>query len=298
MRQGDTAFLGHPRGLGWLSFSEAWERFSYYGMQALLVLYMTHQLLQPGHVENVLGFTPFRAFIESLYGPLSPEALASAIFGFYAGFVYLTPIGGGFLADRFLGRTNTVTIGAVLMALGHFLMAFDASFLLALLCLLIGVGCFKGNIAAQVGDLYPPGDLRRADAFQIYILGIQIAVIISPIACSTLAAVYGWHWGFGAAGVGMLIGLVIYLCGRPWLPPEPERRRKIAGPRPKLSAADWRSVLVLVALVPVLALSSVGNQQIGNAYMIWAENSMQMTFFGITIPTPLARFRSIRSSAW
>ena len=167
VRYADTAFFGHPRGLAWLSFSEVWERFSYYGMQALLVLYMTHYLLQPGHIEHVAGFGPFRAAIESLYGPLTPAALASAIFGLYAGFVYLTPIAGGLLADRVLGRTRTVTVGALLMTMGHFLMAFEVSFLLALACLLIGIGCFKGNIATQVGDLYPPGDPRRADAYQI-----------------------------------------------------------------------------------------------------------------------------------
>ena len=284
IRHGDTAFLGHPRGLGWLAFSEAWERFSYYGMQALLVLYMTHQLLQPDHVENVLGFGPFRAVIESFYGPLSPQALASAIFGLYAGFVYLTPIGGGILADRFLGRTQTVTIGAILMALGHFLMAFDASFLAALLCLLIGVGCFKGNIAAQVGDLYAPDDPRRADAYQIYLLGVQIAVIISPLVCGTLGEVYGWHWGFGAAGIGMLVGLLIYLGGRSWLPPEPERRRTASNPKPRLTAQDWRVVIVLAALVPVLAVGSVGNQQIFNAYLVWGEANLQLVFFGKTMP--------------
>jgi POT family proton-dependent oligopeptide transporter len=164
IRLSDKAFLGHPRGLAWLSFSEVWERFSYYGMQALLVLYMEHQLFQPGHVENVAGFGPFRRAIEYFYGPLSPLGLASAIFGLYAGFVYLTPIAGGILADRVIGRTRAVIAGAVLMSAGHFLMAFEVSFLLALACLLVGVGCFKGNIATQVGDLYAAGDPRRADA--------------------------------------------------------------------------------------------------------------------------------------
>jgi proton-dependent oligopeptide transporter, POT family len=233
IRHGDTAFLGHPRGLGWLSFSEFWERFSYYGMQTLLVLYMTHQLLQPGHVENVVGFGPFRAAIEAVYGTLSPQALASAVYGLYAGLVYLTPLAGGFLADRFIGRTRAVTIGAVLMAAGHFLMAFEVSFLLALLCLLLGVGCFKGNIAGQVGDLYAPEDPRRADAFQIYLFGIQLAVIISPIICGILgeSADYGWHWGFGVAGIGMMIGLIVYRSGRSWLPPEPPLKRRSAAPR-------------------------------------------------------------------
>ncbi|HEY1906524.1 MAG TPA: oligopeptide:H+ symporter, partial [Myxococcaceae bacterium] len=213
-----TDVLGHPRGLAYLVFAETWERFSYYGMQALLVLYMGQQLLLPGHVERVAGFAAFRTWIEHVYGPLSPAALASVIFGLYAGGVYLTPLAGGFIADRFLGRTVTVTIGALLMVAGHFLMAFEVTFLLALTCLLLGVGCFKGNIASQVGEMYGPGDLRRADAFQIYYLGINVAVIVSPLICGTLGQKVAWHWGFGAAGVGMLIGLAVYLSGRRWLP--------------------------------------------------------------------------------
>ena len=285
VRQGDTAFLGHPRGLAWLSFSEMWERFSYYGMQALLVLYMVKQLLLPGHVENVVGFGLFRRAIEHFYGPLTPLALGSAIFGLYAGFVYVTPIAGGILADRFLGRTRTVVVGAVLMTIGHFMMAFEASFLLALLCLLVGVGCFKGNIATQVGDLYEPGDPRRADAFQIYMLGIQVAVIVSPLVCGTLGQEYDWHWGFGAAGVGMLFGLATYLSGLSWLPPEPKMvRGKAKAPRPPLGPGKWRIVLILALLVPVLALGSVGNQEIFNAYLIWGEANYQMVFFGMTVP--------------
>src|SRR5579863_3954538 len=254
-RSSETAFLGHPAGLGWLAGSEFWERFSYYGMQALLVLYMTHYLLLPGPLSHVLGFAPFQKFLEFLnHRPLSGEALASATYGFYAGFVYLTPLAGGLIADRLLGRTATVTIGASLMALGHFLMAFDVSFLLALSCLLIGVGCFKGNIAAQVGDLYAADDPRRADAFQIYYIGIQIAVIFSPFVCGTLGETVGWHWGFGAAGVGMLIGLLIYLKGRYALPKEKMRRGEVVQ-RPPMTSRDRQAVALLVLLIPVLALS-------------------------------------------
>ena len=112
---------------------------------------------------------------------------------FYAAWVYLTPILGGLLADRVLGRTRTVILGASLMALGHFLMAFDATFLIAHRCLLLGVGCFKGNIASQVGDLYSQDDPRRADAIQIYFLGIQIAVIVAPFVCGTLGESVDWH---------------------------------------------------------------------------------------------------------
>jgi proton-dependent oligopeptide transporter, POT family len=283
-RDRNTAFFGHPIGLGWLSATEFWERFSYYGMQALLVLYMTKQLLLPGHVEHVLGFSGFRGIIESVRGPLPPTALASQIFGLYAGLVYVTPILGGVLADRVIGRDRAVIAGACLMALGHFLMAFDASFLLAMLCLLIGVGCFKGNIATQVGDLYAKNDPRRADAFQMYFFGIQLAGIVTPLVCGTLGQIYGWHWGFGAAGVGMLAGLAVYLIGRPTLAPEPPIRRKGSVARLALTAPEWRNVWVLVALLPVLALSVLGNQQIYNAYLVWGDAHFRLDFFGMNMP--------------
>src|SRR6185312_12851244 len=219
---------------------------------------------------------------ESIYGKLTPAELASIIFGFYAGFVYVTPLAGGWLADRWIGRTRTVTIGALLMALGHFMMAFEATFLFALLSLLIGVGCFKGNIAAQVGDLYAENDPRRADAFQIYYLGIQIAVIISPIICGTLGETVGWPWGFSAAGVGMLIGLATYLVGRPALPPEKMRAGDVI--RPPMTRRDGMTVALLVGLMLVLGLSLVGNMQIFNAYLIWAQKNFQLVFFGKTMP--------------
>jgi POT family proton-dependent oligopeptide transporter len=284
--EADRSFLGHPRGLAYLSFCEAWERFSFYGMQTLLVLYMVSQLLLPGHIEHVAGFSAFRAAIERAYGgPLSTVALASAIFGLYTGLVYLTPIVGGLIADRWLGRTRTVTIGALLMAAGHFLMAFDASFLIALLCLLTGVGCFKGNIASQVGSLYAPDDLRRADAYQIYFLFINAAVIVAPLITGTLGEVYAWHYGFGAAGVGMLISLVIYLYGRNWLPPENARTRTESVPPPRLDRNERHAVLVLVLILPVLAIGAVGNQQIYNAYLLWVPSHVSMVFFGWTMPT-------------
>ena len=280
----DKRFLGHPLGLGFLSFAEAWERFSYYGMQALLVLYMGQQLFLPGHVEHVAGFTAFRAGIEHVYGHLSPAALASVIFGLYAGGVYLTPLAGGFIADRILGRTATITIGAILMAIGHFLMAFEVSFLGALACLLVGVGCFKGNIASQVGQLYAPDDLRRADAFQIFLLGINIAVIIAPLVCGTLGQKVAWHWGFGAAGVGMVLGLIVYLSGRRFLPPDVIQRDTPKAPRPKLAAAEIRTVLVLAAMVPLMAVAALGNQEIFNAYLVWGDAHYNLQFFGQTMP--------------
>ncbi len=277
-------FLGHPRGLWYLAFTEAWERFSYYGMQALLVLYMVKYLLLPGRIENVVAFESFR----HLYGGLDGQALASAIFGTYTASVYLTPIFGGFLADRVLGRRRTVLLGALTMAAGHFLMAFEVAFLFALLCLVLGCGMFKGNIASQVGSLYKPEDLRRADAFQIFYLGINAGVIASPLIVGTLGEVWGWHYGFGAAGVGMLIAIAIYLSGQRYLRGEELEARAAAlaaTPRAKLTGRDWRAVLALIALIPVMAIAIVPNNQIFNAYLVWGDQQFDLVFLGKKLPT-------------
>lgn len=280
----DRAFLGHPAGLGWLAFCELWERFSYYGMQALLVLYLSNYLFMPGNIGAVAGMDALRAAIENVTGPRSPQQLASAVFGLYVGLVYLTPIFGGLIADRWLGRTRTVVIGSLLMAAGHFLMAFETALLPALGCLLLGVGCFKGNIAAQVGDLYAPGDKRRASAFQIFMLAVQIAVIAAPIVCGTLGERVGWHWGFGSAGVGMLIGLVVYLAGRRWLPPEAPRGGARSEARPPMGRRAALQVALLVAMLPLLMLSIVGNQQYNNGFPLWSQQHMDMVVAGFAVP--------------
>jgi len=284
----DRAFFGHPKGLAFLAFTEAWERFSYYGMQTLLVLYMVHQLLLPGHIEHVAGFKQFQALLEAInHRELAGQALASAVFGLYTALVYFTPFFGGLLADRVLGRTPTIILGACLMALGHFLMAFDLTFILALVCLMLGSGCFKGNIATQVGQLYAENDNRRADAFQIFYLGINAGVIVSPFVTGTLAEKVAWHWGFGAAGIGMLISLVIYLSGRKFLPKDPPLRRtaETKAATPAMTAHDWRVLVLLLAMIPVLSASVVGNQEIFNAYLVWAERSADLRLFGKPILT-------------
>ena len=281
----EHAFFGHPAGLGWLAFCELWERFSYYGMQGLLVLYATQYLFMPEHIGNVSGMDSLRAAIESFQGPRSPQQLGSMIFGLYAGLVYLTPIFGGLIADRWLGRTKTVTIGALMMAAGHFLMAFEVYFLWALACLIIGVGCFKGNIAAQVGDLYAPEDKRRSRAFQIFMLSVQIAVMAAPLVCGTLGEKVGWHWGFGAAGVGMLIGLAVYLMARSYLPPEPPRgKQAVRAVRTPLTSEEKKRMALLIALLPVLMLSIVGNQQFQNAFPQWSDKHMDLVLFGWEVP--------------
>jgi proton-dependent oligopeptide transporter, POT family len=292
----DRAFLGHPKGLGYLAFTEAWERFSYYGMQTLLVLYMVKELLLPGHIEHVWFFEP----IKRLYG-LQGQPLASAIFGTYTALVYLTPILGGFLADRVLGKRRTVLAGAATMALGHFLMAFEQTFLFALLCLVVGCGMFKGNLASQVGALYKSEDLRRADAFQIYYLAVNAGVITTPLIVGTLGETVGWHWGFAAAGIGMLIGLSIYVAGENYLPKEDFVRGSASAraQRPPLSRRERLITAALILLIPVLAVAIVPNNQIFNAYLVWGNEQFDLVFFGKKLPTTwLITLDSITSVAF
>lgn len=288
----DKAFLGHPKGLAYLAFTEAWERFSYYGMQGLLALYMIQQLLLPGHVENVIGGDPFLSWITSTYGADTVKAQSSAIFGLYTSVIYVSPLLGGLIADRLLGRTRTIVMGGVIMALGHFLMAFDQSFLAALACLVFGAGCLKGNIASQVGGLYKAGDNRAADAFQIFYLAINAGAIAAPLVCGTLGQTVGWHWGFGVAGFGMLISLVIYLAGRKHLPPDPNVRRagEAATPRAKFGPRDGLVFAILLLLLPVLAIGVTGNQQIFNAYQVWVDETANLTFFGFSFPSTWIQF--------
>jgi proton-dependent oligopeptide transporter, POT family len=324
----DRAFLGHPKGLGYLAFVEGCERFSYYSMQTLLVLYMTKYLLLPERMDGVLGLRWAQA---ALYGGQQGQPLASAIFGDYSSLVYLTPIAGGLIADRWLGRRATLILGAVVMAIGHFLMAFEGAFLFALISLIVGVGLFKGNIASQVGELYGPKDLRRAMAFQIFYIAINVSVIIAPLISGTLGEKVGWHYGFGTAGIVMVAGLLLYLKAGPWLPKEDRAVQAKAsadgvnGTRLLIFAAIALAVLILLGrmvpaigamgisgqvglsvalgllagvapndrprlialllLIPILAMAMLTNQEIFNAYLVWADEQFQLTFFGTTLPT-------------
>lgn len=217
-RPADTAFFGHPRGLAYLAFTETWERFSYYGMTSLVTLYMVQQLFLPGHVEAVAGLATLRRLFE-WDGPITDTAFAALIYGWYGGLVYLTPILGGWIADRWLGTKATVVLGALLMCGGHLAMAFDRTFLLALLLLICGSGCLKGNISAQVGELYPEAaESLRTQGYTIFSAGINVGAVLGPLTCGTLAAIWGWHAGFGAAAALMLLALVIYLAGQRHLP--------------------------------------------------------------------------------
>jgi proton-dependent oligopeptide transporter, POT family len=297
----DSTFLGHPKGLLYLAFTEAWERFSYYGMTALVVLFMVNQLLMPGHVEHIAGFPGFRAAVESIVGPLSTQALASQIFGLYSGFVYFTPLLGGMVADRWIGQRNAVVIGALSMSAGHIAMAFDQSFLLALLLLVVGSGLLKGNISAQVGALYPPEDEAwRTRGFVIFSTAINIGAVIGPLLCGLLAQVYGWHYGFGIAAIFMLVGLATYLYGYRYLPARVERR-KLEGNR--LTAADLsagvltkeerRIVYALIAVIIITIFQSTAFYQVFNVNSIWIQHHVALDLGTFRIPVPW--FQSINS---
>jgi len=277
----------HPTGLFVLFFTEMWERFSYYGMRALLVLYMTQHLIHSAQSgETVLGFKALQSGLETLFGPLSNQALASQIYGLYTGFVYFTPFFGGILADRFLGQRKTLVIGGVLMAIGHFLMALEAFFLPALFLLILGSGCFKPNISTQVGRLYAEDDPRRDGAFTLFYMGINLGAFFSPLVCGTLGQVYGWHYGFGAAGVGMLIGLTIYLSGQKFLAEDHlTNHSQDSGTATALTGKEWQAIGSLAALAILNIVFWAVYEQQGNTLQLFAEHNTDRYFWGWEMPS-------------
>lgn len=292
-----AATEGHPPGLYVLFFTEMWERMSYYGMRALLVLYMTDYLfVRPDIGRRVFGYDALKHGLELIFGPLAAQPLASQIYGLYTGLVYLTPVLGGLLADRVLGQRKSVIIGCVIMALGHFLMAVEALFFPALLCLIIGNGAFKPNVSTQVGLLYEDNDPRRDRAFAIFYVGVNVGSFLSPLICGTLGQKYGWHWGFGAAGVGMLLGLFIYaVFGKKYLPasfdtPAVDRPAR-GGARATTASAgltekERGAVLALVVLCALNVVFWAVYEQQGNTMQLWADkNTHWPTIFGWQVPS-------------
>lgn len=233
-------WLGHPRGLFLLFFAEMWERFSYYGMRAILIFYLTKHFL----------FGEDRAYL---------------LYGAYTSLVYITPVIGGYLADRFLGPRKAVLVGGVFIAIGHFLIAITEGpggqdgfylngFYLALASIIVGTGFLKANISVLVGELYPRDDARRDPAFSIFYMGINVGGMMGPIICGLLGELYGWSWGFGAAGVGMLLGLVMFVWLKPWLlgkgePPAPAQLRA-----PVAAGLSQEWIIYLGAALGVVAI--------------------------------------------
>lgn len=289
MAANSTTFMGHPRGLFTLFFTEMWERFSYYGMRVLLVLYMTQYLfLEAQHGKEIWGFATLKSVLGYFYGEMSVQAMSSQIYGLYTGLVYFTPFFGGIIADRFIGQRRSVYIGGFLMAIGHFLMAVESLFFPALLFLIIGNGFFKPNISTQVGGLYAQGDARRDGAYTIFYMGINLGAILSPLICGTLGQKVGWHWGFGAAGVGMLVSLAIYHFGGKHLP-ETEHKKSIkevetAAHKP-MTREEWTRTIALTFLCMVTIFFWGVYEQQGNTMQLWADQQTDWNFFGWEIPS-------------
>jgi POT family proton-dependent oligopeptide transporter len=255
--QESGTLFGHPRGLYILFFAEMWERFSYYGMRSQLLF--TH-------------------------------GTASQIYGLYTGLVYFTPLLGGIIADRWLGQRKSVVVGGVLMAIGHFLMAFESLFFIALLFIILGNGAFKPNISTQVGSLYPPGDARRDRAFNIFYLGINLGAFLSPLLCGAVGEIYGWHYGFTLAGVGMILGLVVYLAGGRHLVPVCNEQRTEArcGKNSEggglLSGDDRRRVSALVSICLFVIVFWIAFEQQGNTLALWADEDTDRRIGSWEIP--------------
>ncbi len=280
-------FLGHPVGLFVLFFTEMWERFSYYGMRALLVLYMTSHLIKSAREGTyVLGFETLQAMIQAVFGTLDVQPLSSQIYGIYTGLVYFTPLFGGMLADRVLGQKKTVFLGGSLMAIGHFLMAIESMFFLALFFLILGNGCFKPNIATQVGSLYPEGDPRRDRAFTIFYMGVNLGAFLAPLVCGTLGQVYGWHYGFAAAGVGMIIGLIVYSLGQPYLAEDQlTRSTKDHAANEPLTADQWKAIGGLGVLCTLNIVFWAVYEQQGNTIQLFADQNTDWRVFGWEMPS-------------
>ncbi len=267
---------GHPRGLYVLFFTEMWERFSYYGMRALLVLYMIKGLQYS-----------------------QPES--SRIYGWYTGLVYLTPIFGGMLADRVLGYRRTILLGGTLMMIGHFLMAVESRpfFYLAMGFLILGNGAFKPNISTIVGKLYAPGDARRDGGFSIFYMGINLGAFFSPIVCGYLGEKIAWKYGFGAAGVGMGIGLITFMLGQKRLSavniekPDPQHHAETAA----ASEAEKRTEMGRIAAIFIMALFTVffwmAFEQAGNTMTLWADDNTHRFIGSWEVPASL--FQSINA---
>lgn len=276
--------FGHPRGLWVIGGTELWDRISFHGMVAMLVLYMTGELLQPGRIDHVAGFAAYRHTLEAVFGPMTWQAIATQTFGLYFAAITALPLIGGWLGDKFVNRRVAVSIGALLMTGGHFSMAFDRTFLLALVLLVLGAGLLRGNLSPQIRSLYSAGDRRLADAFQIYSTSVNFGAFIAPLATGAVAKYYGWHAGFAVAGVGMLIGLVWYLAGSRDLPPEPERG--IAVVREPLTSAQRRNIVAVLTLWPISVAFWTAQAQIWNVYNIWVRDHVDMHAGSFEVPIP------------
>lgn len=275
---------GHPRGVYYLAFTELWERFSFYGMSALLTLYMVKELLLPENAAQVGGLAALRHLFE-LGGPISNTDFAALIYGWYAGLVYFTPLFGGWVADRVLGARRTVMIGVVLMSAGHLAMSFYPSFLLALALLILGSGFLKGNISAQVGTLYPrDAESLRSRGFTIFSTGINIGAASGPLATGLVSAAWGWHAGFAVAAALMLVALVTYGYGQRYLPDQRPKRAEQAK-SPPLTPDERRRVWVLIAVIALTIPAEISYPMVWSIGILWVDQWVNLASPLGTVPS-------------
>lgn len=289
MNSDASGFAGHPRGLPTLFFTELWERFSYYGMRAILVLYMVAPIAQGG-----LGFDTKHA---------------ASIYGTYTMSVYLTALPGGLLADRLLGARLAVLLGGIVIACGHFSMVFHSmtSFYLGMVLIAAGTGLLKPNISAMVGNLYGEDDPRRDSGFSIFYMGINVGAVLAPLVCGYMAqgesfkrfvAAMGfdvttsWHWGFGAAGVGMCVGLIIFVLNRKRLEETARKsssrnndeQKDVASKRP-LTSSDWKRIGAIFIFFLFTILFWAAYEQKGASLNLFAKELVRTEVFGMRFPS-------------
>ena len=262
--------FGHPPGLTVLFATQMWAEFSFFGLQALLVYYMTKHL----------GF---------------PQAKSSLIYGAYGAAAFFSPFFGGLIADRWLGRTASVIIGGAMMMTGHFAMAFEALIFPALALVALGNGLFIPPLAIQVGSLYADDDRRKSYAYSAYYMGINLGGLMAPLVCGTLGELYGWHWGFTAAGVGMAIGLAVYCSFLRLLPPEPSRAAIAAEEKAAATPVIREHVATLLVMIAMVVLFRVGYEQSGNVIALWVADftDRSVDLFGQSVTIPATWFQSI-----
>lgn len=257
---GAAQWFGQPRGLTILFLTEMWEKFSYFGMRAMLVYYMTQQLM-------------------------FSQPQASMIYGIYTGAVMLTPLAGAVLSDRWLGRRRAVVLGCLIMTAGHFMMAFEPLFYPAIATIAAGSGLFLPNLPSQIDGLYDPTDPRRNSAFSVYYVGINTGALLAPLVCGTIGEIFGWHWGFAVAGLGMVAGLLIYMGGARYLPAEAPRERGSHAQTQWSSQEDRkRAYTLLLALALIVMVFRSSYEQIGNTIAMWANAGIDRVVGGFTIP--------------
>jgi len=269
----EPEWFGQPRGLSILFLTEMWTTFSFFGMRALLVLYATKQL----HLE---------------------QQTVSWIYGIYAACVYLTPIFGGMIADRWLGPRLSVLIGGSIMAIGHFMMGLESLFFFALATIALGNGLFLPGLPSQIDSLYAHDDPRRKSAYNIYYVGINVGAFVSPIVVGTVGELYGFHWGFSIAGFGMLIGIMTYILGDRYLPSDqrrvlPVRRAPQDAPQSRSEGLMNRFGL-LFAVAAVVVIFRGAYEQIGNTMVLWAEANIDRSVTS-TLSIPVTWFQSLNS---